>query len=75
VSDVTINNELKLGICLKKAAQQYSFQSWLDHLYRCPKIGVGTNNLLPYRGCLNVHEKNTEKTFQTKKINYCYYYY
>jgi hypothetical protein len=26
-----------------------------------------TNYLLPYRGCLNVHEKNMEKKFQTKK--------
>jgi hypothetical protein len=25
-----------------------------------------TNYLLPYRGCLNVHEKNIEKNFQTK---------
>jgi hypothetical protein len=33
----------------------------------CPKFGVPTNYLLPYRGCLNVHEKNIEKTFQTKK--------
>jgi hypothetical protein len=27
-----------------------------------------TNYLLPYRGCLNVHEKNIEKNFQTKKL-------
>jgi hypothetical protein len=27
----------------------------------------GTNYLLPYQGCLNVHEKNIENTFQTKK--------
>jgi hypothetical protein len=26
-----------------------------------------TNYLLPYRGCLNVHEKNIEKMFPTKK--------
>jgi hypothetical protein len=26
-----------------------------------------TNYLLPYPGCLNVHEKNIEKIFQTKK--------
>jgi NADPH-dependent 7-cyano-7-deazaguanine reductase QueF len=26
-----------------------------------------TNYLLPYRGCLNIHEKNMEKIFQTKK--------
>jgi hypothetical protein len=26
-----------------------------------------TNYLLPYRGCLNVHEKNMEKMFSTKK--------
>jgi hypothetical protein len=26
-----------------------------------------TNYLLPYRGCLNVHEKNMEKNFLTKK--------
>jgi hypothetical protein len=26
-----------------------------------------TNYLLPYRGCLNVHEKNMEKMFPTKK--------
>jgi hypothetical protein len=27
-----------------------------------------TNYLLPYPGCLNVHEKNMEKIFQTKKL-------
>jgi hypothetical protein len=27
-----------------------------------------TNYLLPYRGCLNVHEKNMEKMFPTKKL-------
>jgi hypothetical protein len=27
-----------------------------------------TNYLLPYPGCLNVHEKNMEKIFQTKKF-------
>jgi hypothetical protein len=27
-----------------------------------------TNYLLPYPGCLNVHEKNMEKNFQTKKL-------
>jgi NADPH-dependent 7-cyano-7-deazaguanine reductase QueF len=27
-----------------------------------------TKYLLPYRGCLNVHEKNMETIFQTKKI-------
>jgi hypothetical protein len=26
-----------------------------------------THNSLPDRGCLNVHEKNMEKNFQTKK--------
>jgi hypothetical protein len=26
-----------------------------------------TNYLVPYRGCLNVHEKNMEKMFPTKK--------
>jgi hypothetical protein len=26
-----------------------------------------TNYLLPYRGCLNVHEKNMEKMLPTKK--------
>jgi hypothetical protein len=26
-----------------------------------------TNYLLPYRGCLNVHEKNMENMFPTKK--------
>jgi hypothetical protein len=26
-----------------------------------------SNYLLPYRGCLNVHEKNMEKMFPTKK--------
>jgi hypothetical protein len=26
--------------------------------------------LLRYRGCLNLHEKNMEKMFPTKKINY-----
>jgi hypothetical protein len=41
-----------------------------------------TNYLLPYRGCLNVHEKNIEKMFPIKKsINFIifrippYYYY
>jgi hypothetical protein len=33
----------------------------------CPKIGVQTMYLLPYRECLNVHEKNMEKIFPTKK--------
>jgi hypothetical protein len=33
----------------------------------CSKIGVQTTYLLPYRGCLNVHEKNMEKMFPTKK--------
>jgi hypothetical protein len=34
-----------------------------------------TNYLLPYRGCLNVHEKNMEKMFPTKKsIIFIYYY-
>jgi hypothetical protein len=32
----------------------------------CPKIGVQTTYLLPYQGCLNVHEKNMEKMFPTK---------
>jgi hypothetical protein len=32
-----------------------------------------TNYLLPYRGCLNVHEKNMKKMFPTKKIFYYYY--
>jgi hypothetical protein len=27
-----------------------------------------TNYLLPYRECLNVHEKNMEKMFPTKKL-------
>jgi hypothetical protein len=27
-----------------------------------------TNYLLPYPGCLKVHEKNIEKIFQTKKL-------
>jgi hypothetical protein len=27
-----------------------------------------TNYLLPYPGCLNVHEKNMEKMFPTKKL-------
>jgi hypothetical protein len=27
-----------------------------------------TNYLLPYRGSLNVHEKNMEKMFPTKKL-------
>jgi hypothetical protein len=27
-----------------------------------------TNYLLPYPGCLNVHEKNMEKNFQKKKL-------
>jgi hypothetical protein len=27
-----------------------------------------TNYLLPYPGCLNVHEKNMENIFQTKKL-------
>jgi hypothetical protein len=34
-----------------------------------------TNYLLPYRECLNVHEKNMEKNVSDKKINYFYYYY
>jgi hypothetical protein len=34
-----------------------------------------TNYLLPYQGCLNVHKKNMEKMFPTKKNNYFYYYY
>jgi hypothetical protein len=43
----------------------------------CPKIGVQTSYILPYRGCLNVHEKNMEKMFPTKKsiifiIKCCY---
>jgi hypothetical protein len=33
----------------------------------CPKNVVLTTYLLPYPGCLNVHEKNMEKMFQTKK--------
>jgi hypothetical protein len=34
-----------------------------------------TNYLLPYRGCLNVHEKNMEKMFPTKKsIIFIIYY-
>jgi hypothetical protein len=27
-----------------------------------------TNYLLPYRGCLNVHEKNMEKCFRQKNL-------
>jgi hypothetical protein len=27
-----------------------------------------TNYLLPYPGCLNVHEKNMKKMFSTKKL-------
>jgi hypothetical protein len=41
------------------------------HLYEINYIQVSqkwrTHYLLPYRGCLNVHEKNMEKNFQTKK--------
>jgi hypothetical protein len=36
-------------------------------IYRCPKIGVQTTYYIPYRGCLNAHEKNMEKMFPTKK--------
>jgi hypothetical protein len=39
----------------------------------CPKIGVQTSYILPYRGCLNVHEKNMEKMFPTKKSIILYY--
>jgi hypothetical protein len=39
----------------KKIVIQVS-QNWLLHNY-----------LLPYQGCLNVHEKNIENIFQTKK--------
>jgi hypothetical protein len=38
----------------------------VNHLYRVSQKWR-TNYLLPYRGCLNVHEKNMEKMFPTKK--------
>jgi hypothetical protein len=38
-----------------------------ESIYRCPKNGVQTTYYIPYRGCLNVHEKNMEKMFPTKK--------
>jgi hypothetical protein len=41
--------------------------SWFWHrLYRVSQKWR-TNYLVPYRGCLNVHEKNMEKMFPTKK--------
>jgi hypothetical protein len=41
--------------------------SWFWHrLYRMSQKWR-TNYLVPYRGCLNVHEKNMEKMFPTKK--------
>jgi hypothetical protein len=36
----------------------------LQDIQGVPKLAY--NYLLPYRGCLNVHEKNMEKNFQTK---------
>jgi hypothetical protein len=36
------------------------------YLYRMSQ-NWRTNYLLPYRECLNVHEKNMEKMFPTKK--------
>jgi hypothetical protein len=38
-----------------------------ESTYRVSQNGH-TNYLLPYRGCLNVHEKNMEKMFPTKKL-------
>jgi hypothetical protein len=40
MSEVTVNNELKLGICFKEAAQLYFFQTWLDPtiIYRYPVV-------------------------------------
>jgi hypothetical protein len=40
MSQVTVNNKLKLGIGFKKAAQLYFFQSWLDPtiIYRYPVV-------------------------------------
>jgi hypothetical protein len=38
----------------------------MEIIYRVSQIWR-TNYLLPYRGCLNVHEKNIEKMFPTKK--------
>jgi hypothetical protein len=38
-----------------------------DSIYRVSQKWR-TNYLLLYPGCLNVHEKNMEKNFQTKKL-------
>jgi hypothetical protein len=37
---MSVNNKLKLGICFKKAAQYFFFQSWLDPtiIYRHPVL-------------------------------------
>jgi hypothetical protein len=47
---------------------------YFRHLIHLRNIGIyrvsqkwRTNYLLPYRGCLNVYEKNMEKMFPTKK--------
>jgi hypothetical protein len=45
-----------IKICFRKILYTYRVsQKWR------------TNYLLPYQGCLNVHEKNMEKMFPTKK--------
>jgi hypothetical protein len=44
----------------------YRYKKKLDEIYRVSQKWR-TNYLLPYRGCLNVHEKNVEKMFPTKK--------
>jgi hypothetical protein len=41
---------------------------WRIYMYIQVSQKWRTNYLLPYPGCLNVHEKNMEKIFQTKKL-------
>jgi hypothetical protein len=45
---------------------KYFILSFIIHTYRVSQKWR-TNYLLPYPACLNVHEKNMEKIFQTKK--------
>jgi hypothetical protein len=44
-----------------------TYKQTLSFIYRVAQ-NWRTNYLLPYRGCLNVHEKNMEKMFPTKKL-------
>jgi hypothetical protein len=50
--------------------QWIKFRMW-EVIFVCSKYMVSqkwrTNYLLPYRGCLNVHEKSMEKMSPTKK--------